>query len=86
MTFSASCIYHRGYRKGDIIDIFLKNKRVYHNCVYSHISKHGDNVVLFIHNNDVLPVFRHEIDDIYIIKKSPFRKRNLYRQHMPPFK
>ncbi len=78
MTFAASCLYHRGYKIGDVLDIYTKNGIIYKNCVYSHISKRLCNTAMFIYMNKVLGIPRHEISDIIMIKKSPFRKRKLY--------
>lgn len=80
MTFTSSNMYHRAYRIGDILDIQMKNGVVYSNCIYSHVSKRNENTVVLVYDDILLHIKRHQINDVALIKKSPFRKRNLYRK------
>lgn len=79
MTFAASNIYHRGYRKGDVVDVYLQNGVTYYGCIYSHI-RGSDNTAVFVHRDKPLFIHRPQIYDIVMKQKSPFRKRGLYRR------
>lgn len=74
MTSGSSKIYHRGYRKGDIINIQLKNSNTYSTVIYSHITL--DNEAVVYYNSELLYIPRNNIEDIRLLKKSS-QKNNM---------
>lgn len=67
MTIGSMRLYHRGYRKGDIINIKLKNSNTYSTCIYSYITSYNE--VAMYYNKELLYIPRIEVQDVILVQK-----------------